>query len=298
MAPRTFASFVFALLTAASVFAQGTQQQQQAPPPVPPAASGTAPQAPAAPAPPDEKAYEVGPGDRLNIVVYGEDALPKEFEVGADGRITYPFVGEIRVAGMSLRAIEGDLRARLVSGGYLTSPQVVATVLAYRSQRVTVIGQVGNAGEISLQGDEMTLSKALAKAQPTALAGSWVEIRRPKPGQTGATGPETYDMQKVQRADLDTLRVDPALRDGDYVFVPKAPQFFLSGYVKQTGAQVWTPGMTVGRAIAAAGGITEQGTLSGLKIKRLINGKYEEVKADENTLVLEGDQIEVRRRRF
>ena len=293
MARRTIASLVLALFMAAPGIAQ-------TPPPTtpPPATPPAAPQAPVDPKT-DVKAYEVGPGDRLSIVIYGEDTLAKEFIVGPDGMINYPYIGDTKVSGLSLRQIQDEIRKRLMDGSYFSNPQVVAAVTVYRSQNVQVQGQVNSPGDISLQGDQMTLSKALAKAQLTALAGSWVEIRRRKPGVSiDAVGPEAFDLQRVERADLDTLKVDPSLLDGDQVFVPKAPQFFLNGYVKQTGAQVWTPGLTVGRAIAAAGGLSDRGTMRGLKIKRLVNGKFKEFNATENTLVQEEDQIIVKQRRF
>lgn len=289
-------SLCFIALLAASPAAA---QSSTPPPPTPPApAQAAAPKAPAPPAP-DAKAYEVGPDDELSIVIYGETDLPKDFKVGPDGLINFPFIGDLKVAGLSIRGIEAEIRKRLVDGKYLSNPQVVAGVLAYRSQTIQVKGQVNSPGDLTLQGTEMTLSRALSKAQLTALAGSYVEIRRKKPGAApGEIGPDSYITQRVERADLDALRSDPQLQDGDQVFVPKAPQFFLSGYVKQTGPQVWTPGLTVGKAIAAAGGLTERGTFSRLKIRRLVDGKYKDFDADVNTIVQEEDQIIVAQRRF
>lgn len=291
---RIISSCLFALALALPAVAQ-TTGQQSAPPPAPPAAS-----APAAPqAKPDDKAYEVGPDDTVSIVIYGESDLPKEFKVGADGLINYPFIGDLKVAGLSVRGIESEIRRLLVAGKYLSNPQVVVTVTAYRSQTVQVQGQVNLPGDLTLQGTEMTLSRALSKAQMTALAGSYVEIRRRKPGVApDAVGADTFIVTRVDRADLDSLKMDPRLLDGDQVFVPKAPQFFLQGYVKQVGPQVWTPGLTVGKAIAAAGGVSDRGTLNGLKIRRLVNGKYKDFNVDINSIVLEEDQIIVRQRRF
>ena len=292
---RIISSCLLALVLALPAAAQ-TTGQQQAPPTPPPAA---APVQAAPPAKPDEGAYEVGPDDTISIVIYGEAELPKEFKVGADGLINFPFIGDLRVAGLSVRGIESEIRKQLVAGKYLSNPQVVVTVTAYRSQTVQVQGQVNSPGDLTLQGTEMTLSRALSKAQMTALAGSYVEIRRRKPGVApDAVGLDAFLVTRVERADLDSLKMDPRLLDGDQVFVPKAPQFFLSGHVKQVGPQVWTPGLTVGKAIAAAGGVSERGTLTGLKIRRLVNGKYKDFKVDINSIVLEEDQIMVRQRRF
>ena len=291
MAGRILSLCLFALLAASPAAGQTSTQE---PPPTSPAAAPAVP-----PAVPDARAYEVGPDDTLSIVIYGEDAIEKEFKVGLDGLINYPFIGDIRVAGLSIRGVEAEIRKRLVEGKYYSSPQVVANVTVYRSQTIRVNGQVNQPGDVTLQGTDMTLSRALSRAGLTALSGSYVEIRRRKAGlPPGEVGPESYDKIRVERADLDALRIDPPLKDGDQVFVPKAPQFFLNGYVKQTGAQVWTPGLTVGKAIAAAGGLTERGTYSRLKIRRLVDGKYKDFDADENTIVQEDDQIMVAQKRW
>ncbi len=292
MAGRIFSLCLLTLLAASPAAGQTSTQQ---PPPAPPQAAAPA----VAPVTPDARTYEVGPDDTLSIVVYGEGDIEKEFKVGPDGLINYPFIGDIRVAGLSIRAVEAEVRRRLVEGKYYSNPQVVANVTAYRSQTIRVRGQVNLPGDLTLVGTEMTLSRALSKAQLTALAGSYVEIRRRKPGQpAGDVGPDSYEKMRVERADLDALRIDPPLKDGDEVFVPKAPQFFLNGYVKQVGPQVWTPGLTVGKAIAAAGGLAERGTYSRLKIRRLVDGKYKDFDADVNTIIQEEDQIVVAQRRW
>lgn len=273
----------------------GAAAGQQAPPP-PPAAAQTVPLAPQVP---DVKGYEVGSGDMLTIVIYGEKELPQAFKIAADGYINYPYIGNLKVAGLTVRAVEASIRARLVEGKYFSDPQVVVDVLEYRSQVVQVQGQVHTPGDVTLQDADMTLTKVLAKAQLTNLAGSYIEIRRRKAGTDPAdTSPGNFHITRVDREDLYTLKVDPRLKDGDSVFVPKSPVFYLNGFVKGVGPQVWTPGMTVGKAIANAGGLSERGTMRGLKIKRMVNGKFKDFNADENTPVLPEDQIHVRQRRF
>lgn len=271
------------MLSAAPAAAQGAAQQQQTPPV----------------ARLDAKAYEIGPGDTLSIVIYGEPELPKEFKVGIDGLINFPLIGDIKVAGLTVRGVEAEVRKRLSDGAYFTNPQVVANVTEYRSQVVQVTGSVNKPGDIMLQGTEMTLTRALSRAELTALSGSYVEIRRRKAGaDPNDVGPEAFDLMRVERKDLDDLKTDPTLRDGDRIFVPKAPVFFINGFVKTVGPQVWAPGMTVGKAIAMAGGVSEQGTRDRLKIRRLINGEYKLIDVTLNTLVLPDDQIEVARRRW
>jgi hypothetical protein len=56
--------------------------------------------------------------------------------------------------------------------------------------------------------------------------------------------------------------------------------------------------MTVSRALAAAGGLSERGTKRGMKIVRLVGDVYKEFDAKDNTPVLPDDQIHVKQRRW
>src|SRR5688572_24264517 len=79
-------------------------------------AQGAAGQAPVpTPVPPTEQAsYVVGPQDVLIITSYDDPALTGKFTVEIDGTFTYPFVGRVRVGGMTLRDVEGLLKKALV----------------------------------------------------------------------------------------------------------------------------------------------------------------------------------------
>jgi polysaccharide export outer membrane protein len=266
----------------APVGAAGAQTGSEAPPELPQG--------------PTDVTYEVGPDDTLSITIFGEPELGKIYKVQPDGMIAFPFINNVRVAGLTVRGVEAELRKRLVAMKYYENPQVVVEMVGYRSQMVSVRGSVANPGELTLEAKEMTLTRALARAGISPLAGSYVEIRRPKPVPAGA--PLEYDVQTIQRADLDELRIDPRLRDGDDIFVPKAPVYYMNGYVKTSGAMTWKPGITIGEAIAAAGGLADRGTFRGLKIQRLVNGEFKEFDADRNTKIQPEDQVIVKQRVF
>ena len=287
---------LIATATAAPAFAQAAEPPLPAAqtPPAPPQADAQAP--PVLPTATDDVTYEVGPDDTLSITIFGEPELEKQYKVQPDGMIAFPFVNNVRVAGLTVRGVEAELRKRLVAMKYYENPQVVVEVTGYRSQTVSVRGSVANPGEVNLEAKEMTLTRALARAGISPLAGSYIEIRRPKPASSG--GAIEYDVQTIQRADIDDLRVDPRLRDGDDIFVPKAPVYYMNGYVKTSGAMTWKPGITIGEAIAAAGGLAERGTFRGLKIQRLVDGVFKEFDADRNTKIQPEDQVIVKQRVF
>src|SRR5262245_59864162 len=66
-----------------------------------------------------QTAPKIGARDQLTITVFGVDGLSGKFAVGADGTITYPHLGPIRVAGLVTRELESDLTQKLKDGGYL-----------------------------------------------------------------------------------------------------------------------------------------------------------------------------------
>src|SRR4051812_42117725 len=62
---------------------------------------------------------QVGPGDLLEVVVVGEDKLPKEYEVSPDGTLSFPYVEPFKVAGLEPRQIAATLRDSLVEAKFL-----------------------------------------------------------------------------------------------------------------------------------------------------------------------------------
>ena len=106
--------------------------------------------------------YIVGPQDRLAIVVVDEPTLTKTVTVGTDGTFDYPYIGQVKAAGLNVRAIQTDITTRLKEK-YLRNPQVSIEVESYRSQVVYVWGQVKVPGAVMLMGN-INLTEALAKA--------------------------------------------------------------------------------------------------------------------------------------
>jgi protein involved in polysaccharide export with SLBB domain len=80
-------------------------------------------------APPPVQADLLRPGDSLRITVAGEEELSGAFPVNSDGTIRMELLGAVPAAGLSLAALEAQLRQRLATG-YLKNPQVRVERLA------------------------------------------------------------------------------------------------------------------------------------------------------------------------
>ncbi len=252
--------------------------------------------------------YVVGPQDVITLVVFNDDSLSRpSLTVDAEGTIDAPLVGRVKVSGSTIRQIEEDLRRRLglrrdaqgkVIGGYLNTPNLTVSVKEYRSQRVYVTGAVKAPGFVELQGDP-TLTRALAEAgYPTSESGSYVLITHAigtQPASPGSAKPE--EQVRVPREEIDTGRASRVrLRAGDFVFVPTADKFFVTGEVKSMGQYVLNGELNVLQALAMAGGVTDRGNKSKIKIERIVNGRKVEIDAKESTIVQAGDTIKVPRR--
>lgn len=248
--------------------------------------------------------YVVGPQDRLAITVFDEPTLSKTVTVDSDGSFDFPLIGRISAGGMPLRQIAAELKKRLgPPDGFLVNPQVNIEVETYRSQVVYVNGQVRIPGAVPLKG-AMTIMDVLAQAgSPTAEAGSYVEVYRKPAGQSS---PGPVDPSKAptppQRVTMEDLRNGRAqqilLRDGDTLNVPKAQTFIVNGFVRTPNTYVLDGEITVQKALAMAGGVTERGAQSRTKIQRIVNGRLVEIRAKMSDLVQPNDTLVVPQRFF
>jgi polysaccharide export outer membrane protein len=248
--------------------------------------------------------YIVGSQDRLAITVFDEPTLTKTVTVDSDGSFEFPLIGRVTAGGMSLRQIATELKKRLgPPHGFLVNPQVNIEVETYRSQVVYVNGQVRIPGAVPLKG-AMTIMDVLAQAgSPTAEAGSYVEVYR-KPAGEASQGP--VDPSKAptppQRVMMEDLRNGRAqqilLGDGDTLNVPKAQTFIVNGFVRAPNTYVLDGAVTVQKALAMAGGVTERGAQSRTKILRIVNGVLVELKARMSDLVQPNDTLVVPQRFF
>lgn len=242
--------------------------------------------------------YSIGPQDVLTIQVFGEDEFSGKFTVEQDGTFTYPQLGRVKASGVTLRALEQELKKQLADG-YLKNPQVSVSIENYRSQRILILGEVRSPGEYQLAGG-MTLLAALARAGSisTTAGREAVIVRMPantKPGEGGE--PEVI---KVDLADLQAgnMNLNIQLVDGDTINIPKAQSAFVSGQVKSPGAFAVDTGMTVLQLLTLAGGVTDRGSEGRISIQRTVDGKQKELKAKLTDIVQPGDTIVVKSRFF
>jgi polysaccharide export outer membrane protein len=151
----------------------------------------------------------------------------------------------------------------------------------------------------------MNLVEALARAGSTLpTASGEAVIVHAGENASGPTMPANDDTKDLVRVNLRELEKgaptsNAALRDGDTVFVPRAQSIYVFGQVKNPGAYAMQQtDTTVLQALSLAGGVTDRGTTSRIKIVRIVNGDKKELKVKLTDLVLAGDTVIVSERFF
>jgi len=247
--------------------------------------------------------YIVGANDVLTITVFEQPQLSGRYIVQADGTFTFPLLGRLKAGGLTMQALENDVRERLIKGGLLKQPQVGVSVEQYRSQQIFVMGEVRQPGSLQFTGS-MSIIEALAKAgSTTERAGPEAVILR------SVNGKEAPDPAAIERArksnDPNIIHVNLGnlqsalsqnveLRSGDTIFVPRAETVFVSGQVRTAGEYVIRGDMTVRQVLTLAGGLTDRGSARRIQIIRRVNGVDTTISATLQDTVRSGDNIVVR----
>ncbi|HET9183946.1 MAG TPA: polysaccharide biosynthesis/export family protein [Candidatus Angelobacter sp.] len=201
-------------------------------------------------------------GDLLLVTVFGASDYNHEVRVGVDGKVNLPFIGGVKVAGMTPGEVASDVQRRLSQGGYFNNPQVSVFVKEYATQGVSVLGEVQKPGVYPLLGSR-TLFDVLSAAQGTTqLAGDRVYITHRDRPQQPQIVKLSYDVRGAAESNVPIL-------PGDTVIVAKAGMVYVVGNVqKPTGIAMVDPGLTVLKAIALAQGIAPNAALNKARLVR------------------------------
>jgi polysaccharide export outer membrane protein len=160
-----------------------------------------------------ERPYRVGPFDKLVIDVFGSEELSKkEVQVDASGRITFPLIGTIEVAGRTPGEVSAIMQD-LFRGRFIRDPQISVNLKEIVSQTVTIGGEVKKPGVYPIVG-KMTLMTAVASAEgwtDIASKGEVVVFRTVADKDYAAV----YNMKAIQRGNYP----DPEVYAGDIVMI-------------------------------------------------------------------------------
>ncbi len=265
-----------------------------------------------APAPPAEvsgqrfadrgQGYTVGPADVLDVSVWDEPDLDGEFTVDAGGRIDYPLLGQVRVAGMDTAEIKQSL-AELLERDYLYQADVTVRVKEHRSQKVEIRGDVGKPGVYFLDGPMRLLDLLVRADGISSQLGNLGSQRRARiviPTRTGAgSDAEAGKEFTTTHVGLRELLVEGRkeanlpLHDGYVVYIPPAlaeeSTIHVLGEVNNPGSVPWEEGLTVLRTITMAKGTTKRAVLKKAYVTREQDGEILKIPVQMEDVLLPGD---------
>lgn len=250
--------------------------------------------------------YRVGPGDVLDVVVFGNDDLSRAATVQSDGTVNLPLLGEVPVAGLTVSEAQHKVTA-LLARDYLVKPQVEVRVRDYQSQAVTVLGELNSPGRKVLKGRTRLIDILVESGGFTPRASGEVVVSRNDGTFAGGEATLTLrlggTLDPVQRVNLEI-----PLRNGDIVTASPKAYVTVEGEVNRPGRFTIDEGLTVTGAITLAGGLTRFGS-NDLKLRRIDakSGKIEILPVDLKAVrkgkapdlkLLPNDVVSVSRRLF
>ncbi len=273
----TLAALVAALLL-------GPQAHAQAP------AGAAARAAPAAAA-----EYRIGAGDVLRVSVFQNPDLTLETRVSEGGSVSYPLLGVLKLAGLSVVEAERTIAEALKNGNFVRSPQVTIVVLQVRGHQASVLGQVGRPGRYPLESVDTRLTELVALAGGISPGGADTVVitgtRDGQPWRAEVDLPALFQPGKGGQ--------DPVVLNGDTVWVDRQPLVYIYGEVQRPGPMRLEREMTLLQALATGGGLTQRGTDKGIKVHRKgEGGKVQVIEPAMTEPLREGDVVFVRESLF
>jgi polysaccharide export outer membrane protein len=226
-----------------------------------PAPSPAPAEAPAAPE------YRVGPGDVLEVVVFGNDDLSRSPTVQTDGAVSLPLLGDVEVGGLTVPEVQRKLTT-LLARDYLVNPQVEVKVKDYQSQFVTVLGEVNTPGRKPLRGRTRLVDVLVEAGGFTPRASGEIQVTRNEGTFDGGASTLRMQLTGGNPGPQDRINLEITLRHGDVVTA--SPKYYVTveGEVVRPGRYVLEGELTVSGAISSAGGLTRFGS-SDVRVRRV-----------------------------
>ncbi|QJR82744.1 polysaccharide export protein [Alteromonas pelagimontana] len=145
--------------------------------------------------------YRLGVGDKILINVFGQSDLSMETRLPDVGKINYPFLGDLKLVGLTLSEVESLIYNGL-KGDYLVNPSVAVSIIEYRP--FFIDGEVKQPGGYPYQpGLSVNKAAALAGGYTERASRSDIQIVREKDGKQISM--EVSVSHQIQPGDIITI---------------------------------------------------------------------------------------------
>lgn len=235
--------------------------------------------------------YLLGPGDLLDVRVFGQPDLNAIAEVDSEGNISsLPFLETpIRARCRTEKEVQKDIAAAYAK--YLKNPQVSVRISERKSRPpATVFGAVRQATRVQMQRKVRLNELMAASGGFTERAAGTIQILHTEPVMCPDPGEEAeaaaidgtkIPLQIVRISELRAGRpeANPMIRPGDYILVTEAEPVYVTGSVNAPQGVFMREQLTLGRALAMVGGVKKEAKISDVRIYRQKPGT-----ADQETI--------------
>lgn len=224
--------------------------------------------------------YLLGPGDTLDVRVFGQSDLNAIVEVDSDGNISsLPFLeSPIPAKCRTEKEVQKDITKAYAK--YLKNPQVSVRISERKShQPATVYGAVRQPTRVQMQRKVRLNELMVVSGGFTDRASGTIQILHteplmcPQPGEEALAAPiddTRVPFEIVKIADLKSgkLQANPTIRPGDYVIVTEAEPVYITGSVVAPQGIFLRDQLTLSRALAMVGGARKEAKLSEIRVYR------------------------------
>jgi polysaccharide export outer membrane protein len=230
------------------------------------------------------KTYLLGPGDVVDIRVFGQPDLSSSVQVDSDGNLSsLPFLETpIRAKCRTDKDVQKDIATAYSK--FINNPQVSVRISERLSrQPATVFGAVRQPTRVEMK-RKVRLNELMAVSGGfTERASGTIQILHteplmcPEPGEEAEANPidgTRIPLQIVKIAELRSGKreANPVIRPGDYVLVTEAEPVYITGAVMAPGGIYLREQLMLSRALAMVGGVRKEAKMSDVRIYRQVPG--------------------------
>ena len=259
--------------------------------------------------------YRLGPGDLIELKIYGSEDLSDQINILNDGNITLPIIGSYNINGLTINQATKEIKIELSK--VLINPEIQIKVLKPRPIRVSIIGEVINPGIYTLRNNSINEEKNKVNMSKNTL----VDAIREAGGITQQANINNLELTRIygdkelkyKKTNVDLVKLlkygiqsqNPYLLDGDIIKVNKAKEIdeelikigssnlsprlisvYVIGEVENPGRIELKGNTPLIQAILAAGGPinwrANKGNIRLIRIERNGNAINQEIRMDLN----------------
>jgi polysaccharide export outer membrane protein len=228
----------------------------------------------------------LGPGDVLDVRVFGQPDLNAVAEVDSDGNISsLPFIeAPIPARCRTERQVQKDIAAAY--GKYLLKPQISVRITERKSRPpATVFGAVRQPTQVRMLRKVRLNEIIAASGGTTERASGTIQILHtepvmcPEPGQESEAQPidgTKVPLEIVKISDFKGGKANPFIRPGDYVIITEAEPVYITGSVNSPQGVYMRDHLTLSLAVAMVGGVKKEAKTTDVRIFRQKPGSSEQ----------------------